>query len=217
MSPTAAPSVSPALAADIRHAVRCRLHKKKVLCQRRNCLKMKSALTVAFAHAPCALPGCRTCKLREVWRAACGALPRRAPMTAEEVRELVCQHVKRCPDGGACTICTTVRKRLEAHRRCASSRPSIERGRDEEVRTALRANEAAPAPLCCPITCEVMASPVTTILCVHTFEEAAIRRWLCSKSTCPACRVPMTVKDLMPDDRAVVRVKEWEAVCGACE
>eukprot|EP01013_Petalomonas_cantuscygni_P024322 TRINITY_DN45928_c0_g1_i1.p1 TRINITY_DN45928_c0_g1~~TRINITY_DN45928_c0_g1_i1.p1 ORF type:complete len:257 (-),score=0.18 TRINITY_DN45928_c0_g1_i1:135-905(-) len=63
---------------------------------------------------------------------------------------------------------------------------------------------SSPAPLpdeiVCPVTLDVMLDPVTSRRCGHTISRFAFELALRQRPTCPVCRAPTQVSDLIPNE-----------------
>jgi hypothetical protein len=84
----------------------------------------------------------------------------------------------------------------------------------QDVRATMAAHESAveiPSDFICPITLQVMVSPVMTRTGLN-FERAAIFDWLEQGSgSCPLTRKPLTASDLIPDRRLKTQISIWRA------
>ena len=80
----------------------------------------------------------------------------------------------------------------------------------EAARRTTLATEDSTLALKCPITMQVMTDPVT---CPsgHTFEKAAIQKWLWSSKTNPLTREPLFSRDLFPNEALKKRAEELRA------
>lgn len=64
----------------------------------------------------------------------------------------------------------------------------------------------------CPITMQVMVSPVMTRT-GRNFERSAIVEWLRDGTgTCPCTRNPMTMSDLLPNRRLQAEIVSWRTI-----
>ena len=69
-------------------------------------------------------------------------------------------------------------------------------------------SDAAPPELLCPITQEVMRDPVVTAD-GHTYERAAIERWLHERRTSPLTGAPLQHRNLTPNILAKQLCDAW--------
>jgi chromatin remodeling complex protein RSC6 len=73
-----------------------------------------------------------------------------------------------------------------------------------------RKERTPPSEFLCPITQEVMSDPVSTAD-GHTYERAAIRRWLSRKRTSPLTGSDLRTKDLIPNHALRKLIQEWRS------
>ena len=66
-----------------------------------------------------------------------------------------------------------------------------------------------PAYAACSITFEAMADPVVSAVSGHTYERAAIERWLASKGEDPVTRQPTRASDLVPNIALRGAIEAW--------
>lgn len=81
----------------------------------------------------------------------------------------------------------------------------------DKLTQKLRIEVKAPSLFRCPISLEIMQSPVS--LCTGvTYDRASIQRWLDSgKTTCPATMLPLSTTDLVPNLTLRRLINIWSA------
>jgi len=80
-----------------------------------------------------------------------------------------------------------------------------------EVMKGREGNDAgAPARFICPITIQVMRSPVMTRTGLN-YEHSAILAWISSHGCCPQTRAPLTAGELAPNRALQEEIDEWMA------
>ena len=61
--------------------------------------------------------------------------------------------------------------------------------------------------LICPISCDIFINPVK-LTCSHTFSEEYIRVWLAKNKTCPICRYPNDISNIVVDDEKILLLEQ---------
>ena len=82
---------------------------------------------------------------------------------------------------------------------------------ETDVEEAIHAGaDMPPVGLCCPITHDVMRTPVISVACAHIFEQDSICTWLGSSlRACPLCRAPLSTDVLFPSPRVGKCIDAW--------
>jgi hypothetical protein len=70
-------------------------------------------------------------------------------------------------------------------------------------------NDRVPDEFICPLTLEIMVSPVMTRT-GHSFERSAILAWLQRTGQCPLTRKQMKLRDLAPNHALASRIQQWK-------
>lgn len=74
--------------------------------------------------------------------------------------------------------------------------------------------EDTPPDYVCPISRQVMVEPVMLVETGHTYEAAAVQKWLDAKSVCPVSGQKLRSKQTMPNYALKRVIADWAAVHG---